>query len=150
MHAYLNSEHVLSRVMLKTPSSRTFFLCTVPPNTLFIICQNRNTVTSNKFLTCKIIFMLYLPHCSYIITLHSNLNLLAMTTNFWPLKSPQDQANVHHCYFNNAMLPPGQLSHHSYHKDNLFSIGLLSAQLGTIPILTIFYNRRFSPRPKRV
>lgn len=41
MCTYLNSEHVLSRVMLNTPSSLTLFLWTVPPNTLFIICRNK-------------------------------------------------------------------------------------------------------------
>lgn len=39
MCEHLKSEQVLSRVMLNTPSSRTLFLCTVPPNTLFIICR---------------------------------------------------------------------------------------------------------------
>lgn len=39
MSVHLKSEQVLSRVMLNTPSSRTLFLCTVPPNTLFIICR---------------------------------------------------------------------------------------------------------------
>lgn len=36
---YLNTEQVLSRAMLNTPSSRTLFLWTVPPKTLFIICN---------------------------------------------------------------------------------------------------------------
>lgn len=42
---YLKREQVLSSAMLNTPSSLTLFLWTVPPNTLFIIC-NTNTQAS--------------------------------------------------------------------------------------------------------
>lgn len=43
--SYLKREQVLSSAILNTPSSLTLFLCTVPPNTLFIIC---NTKTKNN------------------------------------------------------------------------------------------------------
>lgn len=38
---YLKREQVLSSPILNTPSSLTLFLCTVPPKTLFIICNTQ-------------------------------------------------------------------------------------------------------------
>lgn len=68
---YLNREQELSTPMLNTPSSLTLFLCTVPPNTLFIICYTHQTHKYTESLLCPQNRKNFGPVCASFTHLHA-------------------------------------------------------------------------------